>query len=83
MHLGGRRGDASRTRSEVRVDGDGSTDGDDAAKSVAVVSDAVTHSKHLVRRDRISGCIEGTCGQTPPGRWRGHIPIILLLEPDR
>jgi hypothetical protein len=44
---------------------------------VAVVGDAVTHAKHLVRRDRIPGGIEGTGGQAAALHGRGHIPIIL------
>lgn len=80
VHLGGRRGDASRARPEVRVHGSGAADRDDAAQAVAVVSDAVSHAEHLIWWDRISGCVEGTCGETPPGRWGGHNLIILLLR---
>src|SRR5450759_2355262 len=76
VHLGGRRGYASRSRPEVGVDGNTSTDRDDASQTVSVVGDAVPYDKYLVRWDRIAGCIEGTCWQTPPGRGWGHAPII-------
>jgi hypothetical protein len=81
VHLGGRRGYASRSRPEVGVDGNTSTDRDDASQTVAVVGDAVPYDKYLVRWDRIAGCIEGTCWQTPPGRGWGHAPIIPLPVP--
>jgi hypothetical protein len=79
VHLGGRRGHASRARPEVGIDGHGAADRDDATKAVAVMGDAITDGKHLVRWDRIAGGIEGTCGQTAAGRRWGHTPIILLL----
>lgn len=68
VHLGGRSGHPSRPRTEVGVNRNGSADREDAAKAVTVVGDAVTHGKHLVRGDRIAGGIEGTSGQTAPGR---------------
>jgi hypothetical protein len=68
VHLGGRRGDTSGARTEVGIDGNSAADSEDTAKAVTVVSDAVTHGKHLIRRDRIAGGIEGTSGQSAPGR---------------
>jgi hypothetical protein len=80
VHLGGGGGHTSRACPEVGIDGNGSADRDDATQAVAVVADAVTHSEHLVRRDRISGGIEGAGGQTTPLHRRGHVPIILLQK---
>src|SRR5450756_1645598 len=58
VHLRGRRGHPSRARTEVGVDCNGPADGEDTAQAVTVVSDTVTHGKHLVRRDRIAGSVE-------------------------
>jgi len=80
VHLGGGGGHTSRAGPEVRVDGNGSADRDDATQTVTVMADAVTHGKHLVRRDRISGGIEGAGGQATPLHRRGHVPIILLQK---
>jgi hypothetical protein len=68
VHLGGWRGHPSGARTEVGIDGNSAADRQDAAKAVTIVSDAVTHGEHLVRRDRIAGGIEGTSGQSAPGR---------------
>src|ERR1019366_2497827 len=72
VHLGGRRGHATRARAEVRVHGTSSADRDDAAQAMPVVAHAVTHGKHLVWRYRIPGSIEGTCGQTASLHGIGH-----------
>jgi hypothetical protein len=69
VHLRGRRGHTSAARAEVGINRNRAADSQDTAKTVTVVSDAVTHGKHLVRRDRVAGGIEGTSGQSAP--WRG------------
>lgn len=68
VHLGGRSGHTSRARTEVGIDGYGAADGEDAAQAVPVVGDTVTDGKHLIRWDRVAGGIEGTSGQSAPGR---------------
>ena len=68
VHLRGRRGHPTRARAEVGVDRNGAADGEDTTQAVTVMGDAVTHLKNLVRRDRIAGGIEGTSGQSAPGR---------------
>jgi hypothetical protein len=83
VHLGGRRGHTSRPCPEVRIHGNGSTDGDNATQAVTVVSDPVTDRKHLVRGDRIPGGVEGTSRQAASLHGRGHVPIILLLSDFR
>jgi hypothetical protein len=47
---------------------------------VAVVADTVTHTKDLVRWDRIPGSIEGASRQAASLYGRGHIPIILPVK---
>jgi len=69
VHLVGRRGHTTGARTEVSIDSRSSADEEDAAQSVAVMGDAVTHRKNLVRRYRIAGGIEGTSGQSAPWRW--------------
>jgi len=83
VHLGGRRGHASRACPEVRIHGSGSADGDDATQAVTVVGYAVTDRKHLVRGNRIPGGIEGASRQAASLHGRGHAPIILLLSDFR
>jgi hypothetical protein len=83
VHLGSRRGHASRACPEVRIHGNGSADRDNATQAVTVVSDAVTDRKHLVRGDRIPGGIEGASRQAASLHGRGHAPIILLLSDFR
>jgi len=79
VHLGSRRGHATRAGPEVRVHGNRPADRDDPAESMAVMRNTVTHCEHLVRRDRVPGGIEGAGRQAAALRRRGHAPIILLL----